>query len=310
MNIKRAITASILIFLISMQATAMKRSFSEPVRSSSFETVALLVPAASAIIAYLRMPAEPTPERMTTHAPLNRGVFLVTNEVGSDANVEHMRALPARGNVGLGVSSLFNLELFVARFAQGVTHWVMIDPAPEVQHFWKSLQAAFKNAHDLDAVFAQLAAEMQANRGEFFTAAFLIRSGLSCIDDYKEWLTANLQEAHLRLKAAMQEMRFEKLKDLILNHLTLMPTDLASEKSVRQLGSYLCEHGHLIDTVYASNVYVCLPQDALKDFRDQIDFLRTLADDKTSYLLEALPKNDGELARLTAEYSIQKIYKN
>jgi hypothetical protein len=248
--------------------------------------------------------------------PTDGGVFLSTREIGHQRTVERMYQLPARGTVGIGTSALFNLELFVARHEMGVTDWILVDPAPEVQNFWRKVQSVFAEASDLENAFALLEKAISQDRSPYFSEAFLFRQGRTNAEIFAERLRLGLDTAKERLLLSMKEMSYLQLKSLVTEHLILIPTDLTNLVATKKLLAYIGEHNLKIDSLYVSNVWTHLSEEALRPFRACVEALRqNSATENPAYLIEALPSPEPDpsvckKARALAQKSYQHIFED
>lgn len=226
----------------------------------------------------------------------NRGVFILTNERNNQETVAKMHKMPPRGNVGVGVSALFNMELFLARAHHGISHWVIVDPAIEVRNFWVTFIDSFARANSLRSAIHAVRRAMIEHRTLFFTEYHLLANGLLEEDVYEECVTHALARAQEQIMCAMGNIDFEKLRNLVSTGILLLPTDLADPNAIEALKQWLFERGFTIDTIYASNVDVHVPTLSIETFRKNLESLRCCSIEP-SYVIQALPKTDHPLDR-------------
>jgi len=221
----------------------------------------------------------------TSNEPENRGVFLCTNERGSKEVIDALRLLPARGNVGMGVSGLYNLELFLARSDQGIQYWIVSDPAPEVQAFWFAMQGAFLSAQSLDDVFQKVHSEIIAAPSLFFTKRFMENNGWTN-ENFSQIIARDLQECKNRLETS-SSYDFHKLQSLVIHGLIIQSLDLVNPDEVQSIQRAMQEKGLVLDTLYTSNVGLVIPEESLATMDQNVASLRST---QQAYLIDALPK--------------------
>lgn len=241
----------------------------------------------------------------TTKEPDIRAAYIVTNELNADEVLQEMARKEARGDVGIGVSGFYNLRLFAAR-SKSVTRWIIVDPAPEVQAFWHLAKEVFQTSDNLLSAFETLSEALTCNRGHYYSPKFQLINGLEGHSDFCQWLHTQLSKARREFES-LPDCDFACLRDLTAR-ISLFPTDLANEQAVQSLIAHLEAQGLRVDTLYISNIDLCLPQAAVEGFRALTQRLRRQHEEKPAYLIEAHGRHgkDG-IARSDTRVS-QRIY--
>lgn len=200
--------------------------------------------------------------------PHNFGLFIGTNEWGTDTTLKTLRDKPAVGDTIIGVSGLFTWDLFLARADKGVQFLVNIDPEPGYALFWGFVKTAFEACNDPGSFTRMVLEEIKRNPTQYFCERMLGPLGEN-FNGYVDFFSKNFESTFSNRKS------FHLLRALFLEgRFAHVPIDLsknsgAARKLVDRLASMNCS----VDTLYTSNVEDILkrnPEGMVPAHRDNV----------------------------------------
>lgn len=186
-----------------------------------------------------------------TNFPAHGGVFFTSNEFNFVNTLLDLRETPPIGNTLIGVSGLFNFELFLAREGKGVKYFISIDPDPSYREFWSEAKQAFSDAKTSDEFIRTFTQRLRARYEEFTPK---IRRSINTPDVYQDWM--DILENNYLPKVFDSAEKYDSVRRLFTeDRFVHFPINLAGDNEHAATLTRRMEENDLIpDTVYISNV--------------------------------------------------------